>query len=137
MSWLFGKEAGEAAGEVVKAGLGSVSDFAENMKTIFTGELPPVEKAELALKQLKMVHEIAVSNSRHNSVFVAGWRPFIGWVGGFSLAFLVIHPLLCWAALILDIPTPPTIDKGVIIPIVMSMLGMGGLRSWDKKNDKG
>lgn len=81
--------------------------------------------------------------AKHSSLFVAGWRPFIGWVGGFSLAYAaIIHPLLIWIFSVLaatgviptDVVPPPYIDSGLLMPVVTGMLGIGAMRSYDKKS---
>lgn len=69
------------------------------------------------------------------SVFVAGWRPAIGWIGGFGLAYqFVLRPLLTWAGAILGWPAPPELDMGDLITIVGGMLGLGSLRTIEKIN---
>jgi len=87
---------------------------------------------QLMLGQIK----INIEEAKHKSIFVAGWRPFIGWVGGFSLAWAgVVHPLLLWvwAFAGLEGTPPPPVETGVLGGIVTGMLGIGGMRSYDKK----
>ncbi|WP_298034742.1 3TM-type holin [uncultured Desulfovibrio sp.] len=70
----------------------------------------------------------------HSSIFVSGWRPFIGWVCGAALAFqYLIRPFWIWAATIWwpGSPVPPTLD-GMLWELVMGMLGIGGLRTIEK-----
>ena len=70
----------------------------------------------------------------HHSIFVAGWRPFIGWVCGLSLAFqYLVRPFWIWALAVWwpDAPVPPTLD-GMLWELVMGMLGLGGLRTIEK-----
>ena len=77
----------------------------------------------------------------HKSLFVAGWRSFIGWVGGFSLAYSgIIHPLLVWVWTTLvafdiipkGVEPPPYIENAMLGTILMGMLGIGSMRSFDK-----
>lgn len=88
--------------------------------------------------------EVNVQEAKHKSVFVAGWRPFIGWVGGFSLAYAgVIHPLLMWlwtfcmgmGWIPTELKAPPFVESGVLGTIVTGMLGIGAMRSHDKKHN--
>ncbi len=81
------------------------------------------------------LHINAVEAS-HKSIFVAGWRPFVGWVGGFSLAYAgILEPLMRFIAKVNDYSgTFPAIDTSITLTILMGMLGMGGMRSYDKKN---
>lgn len=82
--------------------------------------------------------EVNKTEAGHKSVFVAGWRPFIGWVGGLAMAYqFVLYPLMIWAAAIFGSPefdAPPVLDSGALFSIVTAMLGIGSMRSYDKKN---
>ena len=89
---------------------------------------------QLMLGQLK-VNE---AEAKHKSVFVAGWRPFIGWVGGAAMAYqFVIYPLLLWfiAFAYPEVEAPPVLETGALFSIVTGMLGVGAMRSFDKKNN--
>lgn len=86
---------------------------------------------------------INAKEAEHKSIFVAGWRPFIGWIGGFALGYqFIFYPLLLWiwaiAGLIFDIPSgvkpPPVLDGTELYTIIVGMLGIGAMRSFDKKN---
>jgi len=68
------------------------------------------------------------------SVFVAGWRPAVGWVGAAALAYsTILYPLMNWGALILGYKgTFPVLDDNLILYIVGGMLGIGGMRSFEK-----
>ena len=71
----------------------------------------------------------------HQSIFVAGWRPFIGWVGGFGMAYqFMLYPLLTWVWPIVlpSAPIPPVLDGDVLFAMVSGMLGLAGMRSFDK-----
>jgi hypothetical protein len=81
------------------------------------------------------------AEARHSSIFVAGWRPFIGWVGGFGLAYQFIgYPLLNWAWVFFlaqgwippGISSPPVLEFGELMPLILGMLGVGTMRSYDK-----
>jgi len=69
-----------------------------------------------------------------SSVFVAGWRPFIGWCCGVALAYqYVVTPIVMWLAAMahLALPMPPKLDD-TLWQLVFAMLGLGGLRSYEK-----
>jgi hypothetical protein len=78
--------------------------------------------------------EINKAEAAHSSVFVSGWRPFFGWIGGAALAFnYLIRPFWVWAV---DFwfpgsPVPPALD-GMLWELVFGMLGIGGLRTIEK-----
>lgn len=78
---------------------------------------------ELAKGQL----EVNMVEAAHKSLFVAGWRPFVGWVCGVGLAYNII------IAQILGIWfTVPEVDPSLLTPVLMGMLGMGAMRSYEK-----
>jgi hypothetical protein len=73
-----------------------------------------------------------------SSLFVSGWRPSIGWVcgAGFAVQF-VIGPLAEWGAALAGHPVKfPQMDTGTMMPLLLGMLGLGGLRTAEKLADK-
>ena len=80
--------------------------------------------------------EINKVEAQHPSVFVAGWRPFVGWVCGLSLAWHFIgFDLLNWLrlAFFADMPEPPALNgTETLVTVLMAMLGLGGLRTVEK-----
>jgi len=75
----------------------------------------------------------AVEASNPN-LFVAGWRPMIGWVCALALAYqYLVCPLGLWIAtsLHLAVSTPPKLDDS-LWQLMFGMLGMGGLRTYEK-----
>tara|TARA_R100001015_G_scaffold19098_1_gene14814 strand:+ start:549 stop:956 length:408 start_codon:yes stop_codon:yes gene_type:complete len=70
----------------------------------------------------------------HRSVFVAGWRPFIGWTCGVALAYnYVLQPVLIFIlAQMGHLMELPALDLNEIMPVLMGMLGLGGLRTFEK-----
>ena len=68
-----------------------------------------------------------------SSVFVSGWRPFVGWVCGFGLVYSFIgQPLLAWGSVNWNFTIPPTLDIGTLLTILGGMLGLGSLRTVEK-----
>lgn len=68
------------------------------------------------------------------SIFVSGWRPSIGWVcsAGFAVQF-VIGPLAEWGATLAGHPVKfPQMDTGTMMPLLLGMLGLGGMRTAEK-----
>ena len=70
----------------------------------------------------------------HQSMFVAGWRPFVGWTCGVALAYhFLLAPLLGFMLVLYGIDTPmPEFEFSQLSTILMGMLGLGGLRSYEK-----
>jgi len=130
-------------GDVVK----SVGDALDNL---FTSDEERMEaereltkaKRSFDYKESKLVAEqniaqmeVNKADARSGSFFQAGWRPAIGWVGAFALAYqFILYPLLVWALAVssLDIEPPPLIDANALYPIITGMLGIAGMRSFDK-----
>lgn len=89
--------------------------------------------AEGELKQVIAQLEINAKEAAHPSVFVAGWRPFFGWAGGFGFVYATIaQPLIAWAAAINDLPAPPSLNLDLLWVVITGMLGIGGLRTFEK-----
>ena len=115
-------------------------------KTLIDRFFPDKEKARAAeaeflklamdgeLKQVLAQLEINAREAAHPSVWVAGWRPYFGWVGGTAFAYVgIIKPLLGWVAAIKGWPQPPDIDTEFLWVVVSGLLGIGGLRTYEKK----
>ena len=79
--------------------------------------------------------EINKIEAAHKSVFVAGWRPFIGWVCGLALFYNFIARDLMVRALALttaDTPQPPPLHLDVLTTILYALLRLGGMRTFEK-----
>jgi hypothetical protein len=91
-------------------------------------ELDPNELISIQTK----INEI---EAQHRTVFVAGWRPFIGWVCGVALAYnFVIRDLFVWA--LQPETVPPALQMEQLMTVLLGMLGLGGLRTYEKLKDK-
>ena len=107
----------------------------ELVKMQQTGEL-----AQLAAETDIAKAQIAVNQTeaQHQRLFVSGWRPFIGWVCGMAFAYhYVAQPLLAFlcAAFGHNIILPP-FDMGELLTVLLGILGLGSLRSFDKTRGK-
>ncbi len=89
---------------------------------------------EAATAQQAQQAEINKIEAASPSVFVAGWRPAIGWVCGAGLAWVfVLNPVVIWGlALAHSTVTPPKLDVDYLLELVLAMLGLGGLRTFEK-----
>ena len=90
-----------------------------------TDSLAQVDLAQLGINKVE---------AAHRSMFVAGWRPFIGWTCGVALMYTyVLQPILVFglaqSGYLVDLPR---MDLCELMPVLMGMLGLGGLRSWEK-----
>lgn len=80
--------------------------------------------------------EINKVQAQHGSVFVAGGRPFIMWVCGVALAWqFVLEPMATWGILVAGVQVPdlPELDMGPLMSLTLGMLGLGGLRTYEKR----
>jgi hypothetical protein len=85
------------------------------------------------LKQVIAQLEINAREAAHPSIFVAGWRPFFGWAGGAGFVYAtILQPLLAWWAAIKGWPTPPTLNLDLLWVVVTGLLGIGGMRTFEK-----
>ena len=86
---------------------------------------------QLALAQI----EVNKAEAASGSFFKGGWRPFVGWVCGVAFAYhFIIQPLVIFilTAIGMDIPDLPEFDMGTLLPVLGGMLGIGGLRTYEK-----
>lgn len=98
-------------------------------------------KAQLIQMQLAgQLNEIAAqievnkAEAANANWFVAGWRPFIGWVCGIGLVSqFVVAPFATWIASLLGHPIAfPSLDMGTLLTLLGGMLGLGGMRTYEK-----
>ena len=86
-------------------------------------------------KLIELQGEINKIEAQHRTIFVAGWRPFIGWVCGVALAYnFVLRDLLIW--LIGPEQVPPALQMEHLMTVLIGMLGLGGMRTFEKFNNK-
>ena len=79
--------------------------------------------------------EVNKEEAQHRTIFVAGWRPFIGWVCGVALAWHFVGVpvtifFIAWAGA--EVPELPAFDMNSLMTVLMGMLGLGGLRTFEK-----
>jgi len=105
----------------------------------------PKQKAEayLKLRELEQSGDLAVIAGQNEinkieaaspNPFIAGWRPFIGWVLGAGLAvILVIGPLMAWGSTLAGHPVKqPEMPGEILLTLSTSLLGLSGMRTWEK-----
>lgn len=89
---------------------------------------------ELAKAQI----EVNKTEAAHKSLFVSGWRPAVGWccVLGMAGNFMVI-PFTNFVLALLEIKvTIPLINLETMMPVLMGMLGLGAMRSYEKNQGR-
>lgn len=85
---------------------------------------------QLSLAQIRVNEEEAKSEN----IFKSGWRPAIGWICVFGLAYnFVIYNLLLWLVATFNLNiTPPALMSDILMELVFAMLGLGSLRTFEK-----
>lgn len=110
---------------------------------IFDRAFPdPAQAAAAKLEVMKMAQsgdlgqiDVNKVEAASSSVFVAGWRPFMGWVCGAAYAYkFVIAPIAIFTLTALGHPVNvPSLDVTEMSSVLLGMLGLGAMRSYDKK----
>ncbi len=93
------------------------------------------DKASERLHQELMAQaEINKTEAAHESIFVAGWRPFIGWVSGAGVAWtFVVSPVVEWVSRLNGfVGKMPELETGQLMALVTAMLGVAGYRTFEK-----
>lgn len=137
VQWLAGK-------------LGASEETVEGIKQTLAGAKPEdlitLKKLDIEFQQFCLdngiklqLAQIAVNTeeAKHASLFVAGWRPFVGWTCGVSLAYVgLVEPLLRFVATVGFGygGQYPVVDTNLTMQVLVGLLGIGALRSLDKKN---
>lgn len=92
--------------------------LAHKLATMADEHAQELAKGQLAVNAIEAAHK---------SLFVAGWRPFIGWICGVGMLYnvLISQILGIWFKV-------PVVDPSLLTPVLMGMLGMGAMRSYEK-----
>lgn len=85
--------------------------------------------------------EVNKVEAASSSVFVAGWRPAIGWIGAAAMAYqFLLYPMFLWVWTYLqgtgwipkELAPPPVLDADQLWVILSGILGIAGMRSFEK-----
>lgn len=115
----------------------AVADLAGTVINKIWPDKTEAERAQLAAAVAIVQGQLQVNQAEaaSPSVFVAGWRPAIGWVCGGALAYTyLLYPILMWAAAIWwpNLSPPKLGNDGMLYELLLGMLGLGGLRTFEK-----
>lgn len=107
---------------------------------LFKGKEKRLQEFQLALiDQLQQNNNAQIELNKveasHKNLFVAGWRPFIGWVSGVAVAYqFILRDLLSYVITLFnpEYLSPPSLDIDQLISILIAMLGMAGYRTYEK-----
>ena len=129
---------------LVNFSLNDIGELAKDLREAITGKAieDPQKKMEflLKLKELEQAInegqiEINKQEAAHPNLFVAGWRPALGWIGATAIGYhFIIYPFALFIAQLYGYSniSLPTIDFGVLFNLILAMLGFGGLRTIEK-----
>lgn len=125
------------------SGIGEVADLIETGINKIWPDKTETQKAEAkqlmaqlegALELQKAQIEVNAKEAQSNSLWVSGWRPGIGWAcaGGFAWVY-VLQPAATWVSAALGHPVVlPNVDMTSMYPVMLGMLGLGGMRSFER-----
>lgn len=98
---------------------------------------------DIATMAEKAAHEAAMAQvavnqqeAKHKSLFVSGWRPSVGWICSLAMGYhFVFQPLIIFIAGMAGVPIPelPQFDMDSLMTVLLGMLGLGGLRTYEKQ----
>ncbi len=113
----------------------------ERMKAQLEADKIGLEAAKVDADLIKGQQEINKVEAAHASIFVAGWRPAIGWVGVVALAYqYILYPLLLWVWAWLQaqgwvpvaMKAPPLLEAEALWVLLTGILGIAGARTFEK-----
>lgn len=131
-------------------GLPIISDIIGAVKDLASEVIVDKDKRDEILLEIKKIEdnaeerlhqeilaqvEVNKVEAAHENVFVSGWRPFVGWVGGAGLAYAcIVQPMASWVAKVAFgyFGTFPELDNELLWTVLLGILGLGGMRSFDK-----
>jgi len=128
---------------LVDFSLGDVGNLFRGIREAVTGEkiIDPVKQLEIELQLTQLENaliagqlEINKAEAQNPHLFVSGWRPYIGWVCGFAITYeFAFYPILLWFnELFWNVTPPPHIDYALLGQLLFAMLGVAGLRTYEK-----
>ena len=120
-------------------GVGAIADLAGSVINKIWPDKTEQEKQELTAAVMVVQGQLAINTkeAENPSVFVSGWRPFIGWVCGAACAWnwIGLKLALFGAALLGTSLDLKPADLSEMWPVLLGMLGLGGLRTYEKVKD--
>ncbi len=93
------------------------------------------ERMDAHRKWDELQTQVNLEEAKHRSVFIAGWRPFLGWSFSIGISLhVVIMPMVQWVLLVCGIEKIPLPEfpLEIMLELIFGMLGMAGLRTYEK-----
>ena len=127
-------------GGIVSAAEGVANIIDQFVETDDEKRAAEIIKAKMMMQPSLAQVELNKIEAGHRSIFVAGWRPFIGWVCGFALLWhFILFDLLTWITVnffphVTDIPELTGTET--LVTVLLSLLGLGAMRTAEKFGGK-
>ena len=123
----------KGAVEGIAAPIEAVGNIIDKLFTSDDERLGRKEAMERWKQQPQMAQvELNKIEAQHRSIFVAGWRPAIGWVCAIGLLYnLILRPVANGFG-----GEFPAIDSSTLHSLIIALLGLGGLRTFEKIKGK-
>ena len=93
------------------------------------------ERMDAHRKWDELQTQVNLEEAKHRSIFIAGWRPFLGWSFSIGISLhVVIMPMVQWVLLVCGIEKIPLPEfpLEIMLELIFGMLGMAGLRTYEK-----
>ena len=113
----------------------------ERLKADLAAMAIGLDAAKVDADLIKGQQEINKEEAKHASIFVAGWRPAVGWVGVVALAYqFIVYPVLTWGWVFSqgqgwipkDLLPPPVLDINTLLVLLTGILGISTTRTFEK-----
>jgi len=128
MGWFGADKEINAVGNVI-------NEVGTALDSVFTCDDERLTHEEIKIKLKNAPHDVmgrlSIIEAGHRSIFVAGWRPAVGWICAIGIGFAFVgNPLLqrFVGGDVIHVPLD------MILELVLAMLGMGALRTFEKVN---
>lgn len=144
---VFSSVANALTGGVVDKAMGMIDKLIpdKNLAQQLKSQLETLREANDHEKEMAEVALMAGQNAinleeaKSPSIFVAGWRPAIGWTCGMGIAWaFVLKPMVEWGYFIYtgsQLIGAPTLDTSELMSLIIAMLGLAGYRTYEKKTE--
>lgn len=121
---------------LVGSGADPIESVGKTLDELFTSD---DERNQARIIFAKLQTEINKVEAGHRTIFVAGWRPYIGWVCGTALGWhFIVYDIVNWicATWYPHVAPPELASTESLMVLVTSLLGLGGMRTFEKYNGK-
>lgn len=130
--------------EIFEGGASGILKGVKDVVSSFRADPLELAKLEAALQKTEADLQLGLSQAQtkineieagSTDKFVSRWRPAIGWLCGSGIAYVcIVQPIGAWLSINLGWLPPPHIEAAILMELLMGLLGLAGLRSFEKYN---